>query len=57
MKKKTTIITKIRKQQDTEGRCSLEPEKALPSGEFIIVAKFSGHVLCHLASSRLNVVY
>jgi len=30
----------------------LEPEKAHPTGEFIVVAKFGGHVLRHLASRR-----
>jgi len=34
----------------------LEPEKAHPTGEFVIVAKFGGHVLCRLASSLSNVV-
>ena len=34
----------------------LEPEKAHPTGEFIIVAKFDGHMLCHLASRVANVI-
>ena len=34
----------------------LEPEKAHPTGEFIIVAKFGGHVLHHLASRLANVI-
>ena len=29
----------------------MEPEKALTTGEFVIVAKFGGHVLRRLASS------
>ena len=33
----------------------MEPEKAHPTGEFVIVAKFSDHVLRRLASSLSNV--
>ena len=39
------------KIKGTEGKYSSEPEKAHPTGEFIIVAKLSGHVLGCLASS------
>ena len=31
-------------------------EKAHSTGEFVIVAKFGDHVLCHLASSFSNVI-
>ena len=34
----------------------MEPEKAHPTGEFVIVAKFGGHVLHHLASRLANVI-
>jgi len=37
-------------------RYLLEPEKAYPTGEFIIVTKFGGHVLRHLASGLANVI-
>jgi len=33
-----------------------EPEKAHPTGEFVIVVKFGVHVSHHLASSLLNVI-
>jgi len=33
-----------------------EPQKAHLTGEFVIVAKFGGHVLRHLASRLANVV-
>ena len=39
-----------KKEQD---RYSLEPEKAHCTGEFVIVAKFTGHVSHHLAYRRL----
>ena len=42
-----------KKEQD---RYSLEPQKAHPTGEFVIVAKFSGHALHHLASKLANVI-
>jgi len=45
-----------RKECDPEDRCSLEPQKAHLSGEFVIVAKFGGHALRHLASRLANVV-
>ena len=33
-----------------------EPEKAHPTGEFVIVAKFGGHVLHHVTSRLTNVI-
>jgi len=56
MKKKITITIKIKKEQGTEDRYSLEPQNAHPTGEFVIVAKFGGHVLHHLASRLANVI-
>jgi len=37
-------------------RQTSEPEKAHPTGEFIIMAKFGDHVLRRLASSLSNVI-
>ena len=37
-------------------RYSSEPQKAHLTGEFVIVAKFGGHALRHLASRLANVV-
>ena len=34
----------------------MESQKAYPTGEFIIVAKFGGHALRHLASRLANVI-
>ena len=53
MKKKTTIITKIKgaKKKLTK----LEPETAHLIGEFVIVVTFGDHVH-HLASSLSNVI-
>ena len=45
-----------RKKQGAEGRQTSEPEKAHPMSEFVIVAKFGGHVLRRLASSLLNMI-
>ena len=45
MKKITTITIKIKKEQGTEDKYSLELEKAHPTGEFVFVAKFGSHVL------------
>ena len=39
-----------KKEQGAEDRYSSEPEKAHPICEFIIMTKFGGHMLCHLAS-------
>jgi len=35
---------------------SLEPGETHPIGEFVIVAKFNGRVLCHLASRLACVI-
>ena len=51
IKNKTTITIKEQGAEDVQ-----MPEKAHPIGEFIIVAKFSGHVLRHLASRLANVI-
>jgi len=53
MKKKTTIE---RKEYGAEYRYSLEPQKAHLTGELVIVAKFGGHTLRHLAPRLANVV-
>ena len=45
-----------RKKQGAEGRQTSVPEKAHPTGEFVIMAKFGGHVLRCLASSLSNVI-
>jgi len=45
--------TDERKEYGAEGRYSSEPQKA---HQFIIVAKFGGHVLHHLVSRLANVV-
>ena len=55
--KKMTITIKIKEGIRRRGQYSLEPEKVHPTGEFVIVAKFGGYVLHHLASCRLaNVI-
>ena len=54
MKKKMTII--LKKEQGVESRQTLELEKAHSIGEFVIVAKFGGHLLHHLVSSLSNVI-
>jgi len=54
MKKKMTIF--LKKEQGAEGRQASEPEKAHPTGDFVIVAKFGDRVLRHLASSLSNVI-
>ena len=38
------------------GQTLVGNEKAHLTGEFVIVAKFGGHVLCRLASSLSNVI-
>ena len=45
-----------RNKQGAEGRQTSEPEKAHPTGEFVIVAKFGDRVLRRLASSLSNVI-
>jgi len=56
MKKMTITKKDEKKVQVAEDRYLSEPEKAHPIGEFIIVAKFGGHSLQHLASRLANVV-
>ena len=48
--------TDERKEYGAEERYSLEPQNAHLTGEFIIVAKFGGHALRHLASRLANVI-
>ena len=45
-----------RKEYGAEDRDSSEPQKAHLTSEFVIVAKFGGHALRHLASRLVNVV-
>ena len=42
--------TDEKKEYGAEDRYSSEPQKANLTGEFVIVAKFGGHALRHLAS-------
>jgi len=48
--------TDERKEYGTEDRYSSEPQKAHLTGEFIIVEKFGGHALRHLAYRLANVI-
>ena len=48
--------TDERKEHGAEGRYSSEPQKAHLTGEFVIVEKFGGHALSHLASRLANVI-
>jgi len=48
--------TRERKEYGAEDRYSSEPQKVHLTGEFVIVAKFGGHALRHLASSLANVI-
>ena len=48
--------TDEKKEYGAEDRHSLEPQKVHFTGEFVIVAKFGGHSLRHLASRLANVV-
>ena len=45
-----------KKEHGEEDRYLSKPQKALLTGEFVIVAKFVGHSLCHLTSRLANVV-
>ena len=45
-----------KKEQGSEGRQTLDHEKAHSTGEFVIVAKFGDHVLSRLASSLSNLI-
>jgi len=44
-----------KKECGAEDIYSSEPQKAYLTGEFVIVAKFSGHALCHLASKLAKI--
>ena len=46
--------TDEKKEYGVEDRYLLEPQKAHLTGEFVILAKFSGHALRHLASMSLQ---
>jgi len=48
--------TDERKEYGAEDRYSSEPQKAHLTGEFVIVAKFGGHALHHLASRLANTI-
>jgi len=48
--------TDERKEYGAEDRYSLEPQKVHLTGEFVIVAKFGGHALRHLASRLVNMI-
>jgi len=50
--------TDERKEYGAEYRYSSEPQKAHLTGEFVtvIVAKFGGHALRHIASRLVNVI-
>ena len=48
--------TDERKEYGAEDRYSSEPQKAHLTGEFVIVVKFGGHALRHLASRLANVI-
>ena len=48
--------TDERKEYGAEDRYSSEPQNSHLTGEFVIVAKFGGHALRHLASRLANVV-
>ena len=54
--KKMTIIMKIKGVTRHRGQPTVGTSKAHPTGEFVIVAKFGGHGLRHLASKLLSVV-
>ena len=48
--------TDEKKEYGAEDRYLSEPQKAHLTGEFIIVTKFGGHALRHLASRLANVI-
>ena len=48
--------TDERKEYGAEEKYSSKPQKAHLTGEFIIVEKFGGHALRHLASRLANVI-
>ena len=45
-----------KKEYGAEDRYLLEPQKAHLTDELVIVAKFGGHALHHLASTLANVI-
>ena len=45
-----------KKEHGAEDRYSSKPQKAHLTGEFVTVAKFGGHALCHLASRHANMI-
>ena len=45
-----------KKEYGAEDRYSLKSQKAHPTGEFVIVAKFGGHASRYLASRLANVI-
>ena len=49
--------TDEKKEYGVEDRYSSEPQKAHPTCEFVIVAKFGGHALRHLTSRLANVIW
>jgi len=48
--------TDEKKEYGAEDRYSSEPQKAHFTDEFVIVAKFGGHALHHLASRLANAI-
>ena len=48
--------TDERKEYGAEDRYLAEPQKAHLTGKFVIVEKFGGHALRHLASRLANVI-
>ena len=48
--------TDEKKEYGEENKYSSEPQKKHLTGEFVILAKFGGHVLRHLASTLANVI-
>jgi len=48
--------TDERKEYVAEDKYLSEPQKAHLTGEFVIVAKFGGHALHHVASRLVNVI-
>jgi len=48
--------TDEKKEYGAEDRHSSEPQKAHLTGGFVIVAKFGGHTLRHLAFRLVNVI-
>jgi len=56
IKKKMIITIKMKEGTGVEDRYSLKSQKAHPTGEFVIVTKFGGQMLQHLASRLVNVI-